>query len=854
MGNVLYDDTVWRRWLLRVLGRLGLHTNYRSFFHVWEHDFLPDVYRGRREFCEAFGTFLLSAGLSPAQIDEVEAACQTRRNQWEATARLLPGVKSTLQKLHAAGMVMGVLSNSEHPATTLVERLQRLGVGGVFKAVVSSIDLERTKPDPVCYLSAARVMELPVDRVVFVGHDADELVGAKRVGMSTIAFNSDPQAKADVFLTRFDELRRAARPPRAPAVASRTRLEHVGPISRTNQVFLFARHDLVRRKPAAADPAVLLEGSWPAGTHRELRGSLDDEIDARFQWIDEEASRLAERLGGPCRIAAEDDALFRSIAPAWLNALGLRYYLVKLLRLVVYFTQVRPLKANDEVRLAVAGGRDEDYVDCVRQLCRLAGARLSVEQVDGPDQPPPAFPVNSRWRRTAADLCGRLEARKLSLPRRRRVVLCGNPRLLDPVCGELVRRDASVFWLYNRFSLRSWLRWRPRGVGQLVCDSSESRVNRLVQHGGNELTCRGVDLRGPVGRWIAERLKTHGPRQTRMVQRIDEHFRRVRPDALVLDEDATPLARSAVALARRHHAASFVVQHGAPACRFGFSPIAADRILAWGPSSREQLVRWGVPPGRIHVVGSAKHEALYRAWRRRMGVRERQRSLGDSQRRRPRFLLLATVPPRDGRPDAIALHLNRRTYAEMLRTALAVVATIPGASLVVKLHPRTPDDPIAHATLAAFPSVESRVVARGPLEPWLARADCVLSCISSAGIDSTLTGVPVIQLLPASSGDVLPHEPWGMLGAASTEAELQMLVTRALAERAESVNNANPNPGAFAHLDGRAVERIADLVLVGKRQREVAVGSALDGRRVDRAEPVPGASPKRSGSTQSQRG
>ena len=100
-GDVLYDDTVWRRWLLQVLARLGLHTNYRSFYHVWKHDFLDDVHRGRREFCEAFQAFLLSVGLSRAQVDEVESACQAKRNQWEASARPLPGVKSTLTKLQA---------------------------------------------------------------------------------------------------------------------------------------------------------------------------------------------------------------------------------------------------------------------------------------------------------------------------------------------------------------------------------------------------------------------------------------------------------------------------------------------------------------------------------------------------------------------------------------------------------------------------------------------------------------------------------------------------------------------------------------------------------------------------------
>jgi HAD superfamily hydrolase (TIGR01509 family) len=212
MGDVLYDATLWRRWLLRVLSQLGVHTNYRSFFHIWDHDFLDDVYRGRREFCEAFQAFLLSVGLSPGQIDEVEAACQARRNEWEQTARPLPGVKSTLAKLHAAGVPKGVLSDSECSGAVLGERLERLGLGGMFTTVVSSIDLERIKPDPACYHAALRAMGLSADQVAFVGHDAEELAGAARVGMPTIAFNHDADAEADVFLTRFCELFALVRP------------------------------------------------------------------------------------------------------------------------------------------------------------------------------------------------------------------------------------------------------------------------------------------------------------------------------------------------------------------------------------------------------------------------------------------------------------------------------------------------------------------------------------------------------------------------------------------------------------------------------------------------------------------
>jgi HAD superfamily hydrolase (TIGR01509 family) len=205
-SDVLYDATVWRRWLLRVLAQLGVHTSYRSFFHVWDRDFLDDVHRGRREFCEAFQAMLVSVGLSPGQIDEVEAACQARRHQWEQTARLLPGVRATLGRLCEAGVVMGVLSDSEYPAAVLAQRFERLGLGGVFKAVVSSIDLERIKPDPVCYWAALRAMELEAERAAFVGHDPAELGGAARAGMATIAFNFGPGAEADVFIYRFEQL------------------------------------------------------------------------------------------------------------------------------------------------------------------------------------------------------------------------------------------------------------------------------------------------------------------------------------------------------------------------------------------------------------------------------------------------------------------------------------------------------------------------------------------------------------------------------------------------------------------------------------------------------------------------
>ncbi len=211
-SDVLYDSTTWRRWLLQLLRRLGVYANYRSLFHIWDRDFLPDVYRGQRDLREAFETFLLSIGLSHAQIDEVVAACKAQRNQWEASTRPLPGVKTTLSRLQDAGLALGVVSDCELPATGLAQRLTRFGLGGLFSTVVSSLDLGRTMPHPAPYLAALADLELEPNHAAFVGHDAQELTGALVIGMQTIAFNHEPEAEADVFIARFDELIELALP------------------------------------------------------------------------------------------------------------------------------------------------------------------------------------------------------------------------------------------------------------------------------------------------------------------------------------------------------------------------------------------------------------------------------------------------------------------------------------------------------------------------------------------------------------------------------------------------------------------------------------------------------------------
>lgn len=206
MGDVLYDATLWRRWLLQLLARMGIHAAYRDFYRVWDRDYLPAVHRGERDYHDAFCAFLQSLGLARGAIEEIEAASQARRRELIATLRPLPGVRPTLSQLQSSGLVLGVLSDSERPASELRVLLERIGIEQCFTTVVSSVELKQTKPAAVSYQKALAAMELTIGEVAFVGHDADELSGAAAIGMPTIAFNYEPDVAADVFLERFEGL------------------------------------------------------------------------------------------------------------------------------------------------------------------------------------------------------------------------------------------------------------------------------------------------------------------------------------------------------------------------------------------------------------------------------------------------------------------------------------------------------------------------------------------------------------------------------------------------------------------------------------------------------------------------
>jgi HAD superfamily hydrolase (TIGR01509 family) len=219
MGDVLYDATLWRRWLWRLLSKLGIEHGYHALFSIWDDEYLDTVHRGQAEYAPSFEAFLARLKLSRAQIDEVVAASRIRKRELEADARPLAGVRPTIERLAAIGTPLGVVSDSESRAEDLREYLNRLGLGAAFSVIVSSRDLGCTKPDPRCYLTALDALGISAECAAFVGHDAVELAGARAVGLTSVAFNEPAGCDASIHLTQFRDLLAFVRPAQSLAGA-----------------------------------------------------------------------------------------------------------------------------------------------------------------------------------------------------------------------------------------------------------------------------------------------------------------------------------------------------------------------------------------------------------------------------------------------------------------------------------------------------------------------------------------------------------------------------------------------------------------------------------------------------------
>lgn len=206
LDGVLYDNSAWKLWLYRTVGRLGLHASYHAFFATWEQDYLRPACLGKTSLEAALRGFLRSAGLSHGQADEVVTASRSQLMRHQTTERPLPGVAATLKRLSGTKLRMGIVCNATDGGDAVWSRLDRAGIATCFSSVVTSVEMGHALPDLHGYQVAAQRLAAPAGLLAFIGGCASRVAAARRAGMAAISVGVQSGTPANACLNDIREL------------------------------------------------------------------------------------------------------------------------------------------------------------------------------------------------------------------------------------------------------------------------------------------------------------------------------------------------------------------------------------------------------------------------------------------------------------------------------------------------------------------------------------------------------------------------------------------------------------------------------------------------------------------------
>lgn len=132
---------------------------------------------------------------------------------WSAALEVRPveGVPDVLREIQALGLPMAVISNSSFGGAILERELQRQGIRGFFRFVISSADYGVRKPDPLIFEVALRRLGVQASQAWFAGdHVGYDVVGAHRAGIFPVAFNPRKEVPGEIgehaVLTSWSQL------------------------------------------------------------------------------------------------------------------------------------------------------------------------------------------------------------------------------------------------------------------------------------------------------------------------------------------------------------------------------------------------------------------------------------------------------------------------------------------------------------------------------------------------------------------------------------------------------------------------------------------------------------------------
>ncbi len=204
LGDIFFEAHHWRKWMWEKLKeKTGNQWTFREFYDLYE-SWLKNVYAGITGYEENYKKFLESLNIS--NINEFYAEAFKKKRHVEQNRKLFPGVKKTLKAISNNGILNIIITDNEKPEEHVrKEVLKRFSIDNLIYRVYTSCDHGMTKPDPSFFLHILSDLKLQISEAVFVGHDIDEINGAKKFGLTVIEFNNylKNNTDADYHIGRF---------------------------------------------------------------------------------------------------------------------------------------------------------------------------------------------------------------------------------------------------------------------------------------------------------------------------------------------------------------------------------------------------------------------------------------------------------------------------------------------------------------------------------------------------------------------------------------------------------------------------------------------------------------------------
>ena len=132
------------------------------------------------------------AGVPAERMDEVARTLRRLHEEWHLWCRTMPGTGEALDRLRAAGLRLGVVSNSDG---RVEEALRAAGISDHFDVILDSALVGVEKPDPAIFRAALSALGVAPEEALYVGDLFDvDVVGARAAGMEAVLLVPDVAA------------------------------------------------------------------------------------------------------------------------------------------------------------------------------------------------------------------------------------------------------------------------------------------------------------------------------------------------------------------------------------------------------------------------------------------------------------------------------------------------------------------------------------------------------------------------------------------------------------------------------------------------------------------------------------